>query len=743
MRSKTQDKKSAKKLRRMQGVTRNGQPRPGKPLSKEIVPNESPGRQSVQQLLGGRGQDINTPANSLEALREQMVVSTMSQVLPVNCTVNAKTISNTALGIILHALKHGLSSAVDGSTTNPFYMYRYLVDAFNNAMQGTIPAIQQAPVWFWELCYAIRKKQASFKLTDVNYSWVFNPSSVTDDAPIPMGVGPEAYSIFLTQSMTQNVVLGFPALGVTAAPYTSALGEASIANLWAYTKGSEPMTKLIGDPGDKAFTYRDTSAFAVVYPELGGSFETPNALKSTVYSERNIDSPLLAKFAGYQPEGTENWRGWHKAGVGGGSSCLIGPTLMNMTTKEEIRGKVSPIVKFFNFDEFFEVLSLTLGSAASPQLGRAGVTPIPTCPLSPIQVQILLRQTIIPLFSNECCQDLRLTQSSSELILPFTVGQNGVSMGTKMLLPTFLAENIRACKSFSNRIRQKDARTTLRVLSVLGRPSKPQLGNYLIGSTQDTIYTEDGNNQLINLIDCSSILQNQVLYLDLTREQIQVLESKWNAWITLLSTNLSPLVSIGQTDGVSILKTITYTNFQSQLAVTALSAPQAGLMAKAHSQSKLVMIPGLSREFLGVSAPLPGTGYFDKITEQFTTSLQVVPSPVWKYLSLWILPVAFAAPSSVEEQSIQGWSAFFIEAYRIPRSTRGGQGSGTFGAATNSTSTYDRHVSMAQIDVKSIASDGQNELIEGLLKEGDEGRGSFLDAIASLVGPAINAFGLL
>lgn len=355
------------------------------------------------------------------------------------------------------------------------------------------------------------------------------------------------------------------------------------------------MTKLISDPESKAYTFKDTSAFSVVYPELGGSYLTPNAMRSTIYCERNIDSPLFAKFANYQPEGTEDWRGWHKAGVTGGSSALIGPALMRMEHKEEIRSKVAPIVKVFNFDEFFEVLSLSLSAAMGANLQRAGVPP-PVCPLSPIQTQILLRQTIIPLFANECCQDLRMSQANTELMLPFSVGQNGVSMGTRMLLPTFLAENIRACKAFQNRINRNNPRTTIRVLSVLARPAtKPQLGNYTVeGGT--TVYTADGNDQLVNLIDCSSVNGNQVLYLDLTRAQIGELAAIWNEWIQLLSTNLSPLIEIGQTDGVSLLKTITLTNIQGQLNPAPSGNVPVPQLTKHKSQTKFVKIPGLERK---------------------------------------------------------------------------------------------------------------------------------------------------
>lgn len=673
---------------------------------------------NVQKLLGGKGQSLNAPSNDLESLRSSMVVATMTKVLPIEATVPNKAIQNLSLGIVLKALKSGLAANIRGMSTNPFYMYRYLTDTFAAAMTGTVPKLQQAPVWFWELVYAIRKKQVSFKLSDVNYSWIFQ-STISDEVPIPMGIGSQAYSVVLSQDSLPGQVLGFSLLAPTVVPYTQVLGEEAIGNLWAYCVGPAVMTKLVGDLGEKAYMYRDSSAFAVVYPELGDSFETSGGLKITVYSERQIDSPLMAKFSTYQPAGTAVWRGWQKAAATGGSTCLIGPTLMNMSTIEEVRSKNSPIIKYYNFDEFYEVLSLALATSCGSTLHNQG-TVLRQCPLSPIQVMLLLRQTMIPLFSNEMCQDLRVTETSSEQFLPFTVGQNGVSMGTNMLLPTCLAENIRAAKSFSNRLQKNNPRSIIHVHSVLGRPSKrPQLGNYTVeGQSFSTVYAEDGRNQLVSLIDCSSIDQNQIVYLDLTRNEIKILEASWNTWIQTLATNLSPLVAVGQTDGISLLKTGTLTNFQGQGEPP--SQPQGQLLdKKLHkqaSQSRIIDIPGLKRTEMGVSAPVPGTGYFIAVTDRFTTSLQIVSAPAWKYLSLWILPITVADPASVEEQSIQGWSAFFAEAYRIPRSTAGGLGSINPNDAQRNPSAYDRHVSMSQIDVKAIAQDGLTEMISELVE---------------------------
>jgi len=347
--------------------------------------------------------------------------------------------------------------------------------------------------------------------------------------------------------------------------------------------------------------------------------------------------------------------------------------------------------------------------------------------------------------------DLFYFRNGSEILLPFTVGQNGVSLGNSgMLLPTNLAENIRCCKRFKHSIAttgkfSNGDRSTIDYVSVLTRPAqKSQLGNYTVEDQSFTELYRPGNDNVIRLIDCSSIQDNTTLYLDLSRAQIKVLESEWNKWIQTISTNLSPLVTIGACDGVSILKTHLYTNFQGQASVDpvqGVTGVQKGMVKQV--SSKAIHIPGLQARRVGTAGPVPGTGYFDRVTDRWTSSNQIVPAPVWKVLQMWVLPVAMADTSNIEEQSSQGWSAFYIEPNRIPRSTAGGLGSAGPGQPGNPGTAYDRHLTMSAIDVKGIATDGQNEIIRFLEEAAAQGRGGFLDSIMQLAGPIFGALGVI
>jgi len=720
---------------------------PGKMTKKQKtegkVSKRSDQKTNLQKMLGGHGTDTRTPSNTVEGLAKVLELETISKVMDVVATVQDKTIRNLSLGIVLRALKAGLSSNTKGAATNPYFMYRYLTDAFISSMKGTIPALQQAPRWFWEVCYSLKPKQTNFKTSEVKYAWTFLASGADDSSPIPMQIAGLAYSVCLTQSLIPGNVLGFPLLAPQPTlSYNPDIGATAISNLWSYVKGSTFMTQLVGDPGEDAYTAEDTSAFSVVFPEIGASYWSPGAYRTTLYSERQIDMPIFAKFAEYQESGTTDWRGWHKASAGAGSATYIGPRVSEMISPAVLRNKVIPVIKAYNFDEYYEVLCLTLAQACSGKLHNQG-TPVNPCPLSPIEAQILLRQTIIPLFSNEMCQDIYLQGASTEDLLPFSVGQNGVSQGTNMLIPTGLAECIRCCKRSLHQLngKGKGCREIDYVPVLCRPPGKNQLGNYQVDQqTFPLLFAGSHPDNLVNLVDMSSIQSSTVVYLDVTRAKLGDLTAIWNEWILTLSTNLSPLVTIGQADGISILKTHSYTNFEGQILPTVQQLPPpVPQMTKQNSHTKLIDVKGTERKQVTALGPAPGTGYFETMSDVQTSSTLTVFAPVWKVLAMWILPVTIANPSALDEQSRQGWKAFYVEPYTVPRSNAGGLSTTT--EVNAPPSVYTRHVEMASVDVKSIASDGQNEIIQFLMEAGKQGRGGLLETIAEMAGPVVKMAG--
>jgi len=429
---------------------------------------------------GAKGTEIRSDAaESPQGIALDLVVPGSISVIPVQATLDDRSLSYLAMGIVLRAIKKGLLQTQFNDAV-PYYCFRYLIDAFTSCVQSGISKITEAPIWYWEIFHALKPKQVSFKTGAVSYSWSIVPTGQADNQEFSLGFGPATYSIFWGTGGTNDVINGFPVLGVVA-PYTEALGLAAIAKLWNSATGRE--AKLIPDPGLSCTMYNDTSAFSVVYPEIGSTYFSVGAFRTTIYSERHIDSPILAKFSVYQPPGTPLYRGWQKAALGAGSASSVGPMWIDAGKLSIARTKFAPAIKFYNFDEIFETLSLTMATALE-NLQTAGQN-VTTCPLTSQEVQILLRQALLPLFNNDMFQDLRYEASENVTMLPFTVGPNGAVTGTvDMLVPTFLAENIFCMKSFSATINKKFENSVITWYSVLGRPAPteaPQLGNYILG----------------------------------------------------------------------------------------------------------------------------------------------------------------------------------------------------------------------------------------------------------------------
>jgi hypothetical protein len=694
------------------------------------------------KVAGGRGVDATADIN--RALTEEEAILQLplsSSILDVTARVSDRAISYLAMGIVLRGIRRGLL-AKQKFAEAPYYMFRLLIDAFTSAMRSSISILTEAPMWYWEIYHALKPKKRPFKTGEIQYKWEITETGSGNDQVFTLGLGPDQYSVYWGTGLPISTpdINGFPVLGPVGAPYTVELGAAAIASLWSTCT---PKSPLIPDPGSDCSTYNDTSAFAVNYPELGSSFNSTGAFRSTIYSERHIDSPLLAKFAIYQPEGTALWRGWHKSGLGAGSSSMIGPRLMDVAGHTGlIRNKLPPTVKTYNFDEIFEQLSLTMCLALEYLSNSAGQT-VPACPLTSQQVQILLRQAILPQFDNDMFQDLRYDSNQRVHLLPFVVGPNGSATTTvDMLLPTFLAENIRCMKSIEVKASEKFQDAVLVWHSVLCRPPPsefPQLGNYVWGSGNTPLYATSPSEVLINIIDMSAQDNNSTLYLDATRLEIQVIKDFWNEWAASLQNVLSPLVSLTADRGVRVLNCNLLTNFvQQDPMIVPPVTPPTTVVTPARKKSIESVSRGISmasqRRKLGAT-PASGSSYFDTVSENEITSVQIIKPATFGYLSKFILPVDFANDQR-DDSSSQGVRAFQMEPNKIPRSSAGGLG-GPSGQPGSRPDALTRHLTAATIDAKAFATLGQNELIQGLMDVASSGRGGFF---TSLVSNMVNTF---
>jgi len=139
--------------------------------------------------------------------------------------------------------------------------------------------------------------------------------------------------------------------------YTVSLGEEAIKSMFEYTNGTG-YGKMC--PYTETAMVKDILAFSVAYPELGSSPGAPGGMATTIYSEKKIHCPLFAQFCEYQQQ---EYRGWSYAARGAGTPGYVLPRMLELQRPKDLSNQIPPIFKFYDFDEFFEVLSLTMAYA--------------------------------------------------------------------------------------------------------------------------------------------------------------------------------------------------------------------------------------------------------------------------------------------------------------------------------------------------------------------------------------------
>jgi len=149
------------------------------------------------KIQGNHGTDIRTPDGQTRgAAHDAMVVSGSSNVLSVSCNYIDRSVSYLAMGIVLKAMQKGYRYTDGSFLTCPYYAFRYIIDCVKSAMAGNIPQLQQAPMWFWDLLYALKQKTVRFKTAEIKYSWVELTSGQADDVAFTLGTAVDAYTLF-------------------------------------------------------------------------------------------------------------------------------------------------------------------------------------------------------------------------------------------------------------------------------------------------------------------------------------------------------------------------------------------------------------------------------------------------------------------------------------------------------------------------------------------------------------------
>lgn len=690
-------------------------PRTKKVNVKQAIKNSTPSRALKQD--GGRGTDLRAAVSDYG--RPENIEPTQDSIIS-TALLDYGTVRSLALGPVLEALRRGWKT-LNGY---PFYAARYLYDSFKAVFLGTFPTISSAPRWFWVVCDAIYPKDARFKTGSIQYNWEFTGLDDFSSTTVMDGVT----VVFGTPSV--NSINGLSVLDPPA-PYSLAAGEAAIAALFQFF-GDDGWNKKESISSGGTLVGKDVSSFACVYPEIGSAYSSPGGVATTVQTETFIRAPIFCHFAQYQL-GTR-WRGFQEYRKSAGSACSVVPRLMALSSEKDIFNKVSPIYKFYNFDEFFETLALTVASALEvSKANNLGTTPA-ICPLTSQQVQILLRQTILQVMRNHIGQDLRYNSSAALDFYPFSVANNGVDYTvrgvTGMLLPQLLAENIRACC----RQLKEDSNGQLHdLIPILGRYDVPQLQNYT--------YTDPSTSSVlpvfstvvlpevetpINLLSMSAVNPSaQLVYLDPNGEQIEMWMVEWNQFMQSMSANLTPLTTPGSEKGINVLNVNYFTQHSTLVldptpTVAATSADGVSKKRASVGEKKGAYSIGTKRKVgLGLAAPGPGSEFFQRVTCASTSSTYPINSTAWNFLKVMIKPSYIGDTGLGFEGTVSAQQVFQVEP-RLLVHVPDGDGAFLVGTGYSRTVMYDQHLQMAKLDIRS-----------GLAEEGTETERS-LNALIAL-----------
>jgi len=584
--------------------------------------------------------------------------------------VDYDSVDSFVLGVVLTSLKKGWGRVADENVI--YNAYSWMVIALRNSMKGIFPTISVAPRWFWVLVDALTPTTARDNDISVSYRW-----KGVQTAPPPPIVDTGALQVHLGSLLDPLQTVN--GLGLLATPlYDEQVGLESFQSMFNFYSSQSFFLQRV--PYAPTPLLEDSSAFAAVEPVFGGSYYAAGGVTTLVRSEFPIAYPLLARFAGSTPQ--NEFRGLLHLKVGSGSPSYIFPRMIELDSISDLQNPVRPIFKFFEFEEYYAVLSETLVKACdiTAQFNASGPE-VRQCPLTSQQVRLLLRQSILPYFSNHMAQDLVFDQLVGEEITnfayPFSVGQNGVADETPsldMLLPTCFAEGVRAV----SRYQVKHKAGLCDYVPVLSSAFNSIFAfNYRGQFMTHDLYAPEGTEAPIDLFRCTApILQ----YLSLSSNPITRLASVWNEWLVELSSVLSPLVSLGCFPGIPAYNVLSKTLVCERFAVSFVPPLNTG-------------------NSIPLSTVVPSPLGFTRFRDSIVTAIQSATdfSPDWEVMKCFIVPTVTQPPQKKIPLGV--YQAFYQEPFSLSAN-----GIDVFYPSEIAVSLDNRHDLMSSYDIRGTLS---------------------------------------
>lgn len=704
----------------------------------------------LMTLAGGHGKNPLAIVNRV-AMRETLAAPNQDASLDVSPLINIGSLSSLALGIVLAAKKRGWNST--NKSSNAFQVYCYLMDIFQASIQGSALEFTAAPAWFWALCDALKPKEVPWSSTRIVYEATVDLSGPSNrySSVLPMGVAGQEYAIVFGDAIGSSINL-FPTV-VPAPVYDPALGKEQFSSLWnVFVAVPGEPSEIIPMPGSTPMS-KDCSAFAMVKGRFGTGYWSAGALVNWLENEVFIECPLFSKFCVPNNDQIDqaNYRSSWKALASGGTACYIGPRLLEFANQGQYKNKGRAIYKFYDFEEFVEVFALIIGMVQEIVSKQQNVTLTPY-PLSMQQFKVLLRQAIIPGFSNEKAADLRLAPSDDQganffPYLPLVVGDNGVSQTAATsppLLPLLYSEVLRGASRF---LFKGEGNQVIDFLPVLVSFRDSLISQYTWDNNgvPTNVFAPPGGEVPIRIVDCSATIGPSTEYLSLNGDEYERIANAHNQWMDAHSAFMTTLSKYSPCDSNPLFCTITMTRLIRNIpGIGNLLSPTEKVSAeKLSAKSSTTRSPLVRKESktrgVGIDSTRKVGTPMPDVNSQFYQFLEVrritssVPffAEMVKYQGVIITPLLVA-----ESADKTAGSSFVQTAYGEGDALSLGSTLADDGDAGNTSTfptAYSAHLQQAALDVKGSTSSGYNEIEQILARDEEKGQGGWLSTISNIL----------
>lgn len=755
----------------------------GVPLKKVRVGKDRPdnsiqmGDKKTPDMLlvenGAQGTNIESAAVAMPPAGDTDLVPGTSSKINQQLAVSGTSFAYCAIGIVLRAIRNGWIIR-SGIRDYPYHAWRYLYDAMISATAGSVDTITAAPLWWWEFLTALKPKEGKFKTGRVLYSLTVTPPVDGLDPEYEIGVpsGIDGSVIVFFGTPTTATVNGYSVLAPPVDAYTAELGAAAVSNMWstfANNKNSRPLAQQ----DLESLTMRlegDTSAFAAVYAELGQSYSCPCGIANTYQSERYISAPILSKFCLYQDPISAFYRGFHEYRHGAGGPSYVLTRMSEFRDPDEVFNKVSPVFKFYDFEQYFTQVTTAL-SAGLENWSSNTLNAINSYPLTAQQFRLMLRQTLLPIFSNEMGLELKYSFSGSEqaaTFLPYSVGPNGYSLAgptTEPLFPQFFVEGARAAKRITAELKGPQG-TKGGIIDII-----PILGSYYGGyatnptsqwtwvnqqdGTANPFFADPAGELPIDMWNAYYFDGTNTSYLDLNGNAYNVLVQLHNKWISGYTNVFTGLSTIGSERGLSILSAsdITSITLLTQSGSEASAQGTTPTPVQGKGQQKTIPTLNVTKASKRVSVKAPkhlGLQLKMKIATNFPNAPNYTASQgithytsnlpplsiAWKYKQQVICPVYWvgeeAFDGTLAEYQVQQMEPHYVALASTSEGPYDSNSDPLF-----FTTIFDKNYKAGLLDVKSPTGESLSEMERDLNELGKHGRGGFFTDLACTIAKGI------